>query len=100
MNFIHFSEPSCPSVMTANDVLRLTGPLCFTSCIETYLSRVAPDANDVLVLPSYVAHAVPNHERVDLSDQTACELLKLKFITPRSLVVHWWQRSWQQSLAP
>lgn len=84
------ARPSAP------EVVRLTGPLMLTECLVSALRQGGPEVSGLVVFPVDVLHPVPNTVDVDVGDEASTEELKRRYLTERSLAVHWWQRSWQR----
>ena len=82
---------------SASEVIHLTGPFMLTECLGSALREGGPDVSELVIFPSEVLHPVPNTVNVDIGDAIGTEKLKERYLTERSLAVHWWQRSWQAS---
>jgi hypothetical protein len=90
---------------TFSQIISDTGPGHVTRCVFAYLSCPRDEEGagagagviDVMVFPMDFFHSVPNSTRVDIEDTLERERLKARYLTERSVAVHWWQRSWQQN---
>jgi hypothetical protein len=86
----------------AMSTISSTGPGMLTKEIFTLLSCEDFDVTDneaklrTAILPTEKFHCVPNYISVNLFDDELTERLKNQWVTPETVAVHWWQKSWQQ----
>ena len=82
---------------TSMKTISTTGPGMLTKQIFAFLNSSSAEESKMrtVILKTSVFHCVPNTTQANLADEDSVALLKTQWLTPDSVAVHWWQKSWQ-----
>lgn len=99
LNALESTQSASSGNLSPMDVIEHTGPGLLTRSVCRWLvtnGEYEHSASSIIVFPSHVFHAFPNHLRNDLNLSADNESVLMSFINPKETkAVHLWGCSWQ-----
>lgn len=100
------SSNSVQLLSKGQDIISRSGPGLLTRAVYSVITslseaaytdrRIEANGDRIVLFPIHLFHPLPNYFKVTLGEkEDEISALKLKYLRPETVAIHWWQRSWQ-----